>query len=59
MDTWRKSSYSGPENPNCVECRADNDRVLVRDTGNREHGHLSFSPAEWRVFLAEVRQGTL
>ncbi len=59
MERWTKSSYSSGANPNCVECRTDNNRVLVRDTGNRGHGHLSFPPAEWRVFLAEVRQETL
>ncbi|WP_046472114.1 DUF397 domain-containing protein [Allosalinactinospora lopnorensis] len=59
MENWRKSSYSGGQNPNCVECRADRERVLVRDTRHREHGHLAFPSAEWRAFLAELRRDTL
>jgi hypothetical protein len=54
MDQWTKSSYSGGRNPDCVECRAEESRVLVRDTRHREHGALAFAAAEWRAFLAEI-----
>ncbi|GAA1770338.1 DUF397 domain-containing protein [Streptomonospora arabica] len=51
MDTdWRKSSHSQPSG-DCVECRTDSDRALVRDTRHREAGHLAFPLAEWRAFL--------
>jgi Domain of unknown function (DUF397) len=30
--------------------------VLVRDTTNCEGGTLSFSPAAWRAFAAELKQ---
>lgn len=56
MDSyWIKSSYSTAQNVNCVECRTGPDRVLIRDTQHRGHGHLSVPPAEWRAFVAAVR----
>ncbi|WP_394298826.1 DUF397 domain-containing protein [Allosalinactinospora lopnorensis] len=33
--------------------------VRVRDTQNRTAGHLSFPPAEWSAFLADVRTDDL
>ncbi|MFL1379505.1 DUF397 domain-containing protein [Nocardiopsis protaetiae] len=54
---FRKSSYSG-SGDNCVEV-ADlpTGGAVVRDTQNRELGHLSFAePAEWRAVLAVIRE---
>ncbi|MFC6018737.1 DUF397 domain-containing protein [Plantactinospora solaniradicis] len=52
---WRKSSRSGDSGGECVEV-ADNlaDRVLVRDTKDREGGTLTFGPESWRAFVTEV-----
>jgi hypothetical protein len=55
---WRKSSYSG-NGGECVEVgQAVDGMVLVRDT--KDHGDGSvhrYTPAEWRAFLAGVRNG--
>lgn len=53
---WRKSSYSGGNNPNCVEvARPGVERAAyVRDSQNLHLGHLSFSAGEWAAFLREV-----
>ncbi|WP_017578112.1 DUF397 domain-containing protein [Nocardiopsis kunsanensis] len=51
---FRKSSYSG-RGDNCVEVADAPGRSAVRDTQNREAGHLSFSSSEWSALLAGVR----
>lgn len=58
-ETWHKSSYSTGGNANCVECRSDQDRVLVRDSQHPAKGHLAFSGTEWAAFLRAVRNGAL
>lgn len=50
MTDWHKSSYSGGNNE-CVEIREHPAGTDVRDTQNRESGHLSFTRAEWSVFV--------
>lgn len=40
--TWHVSSYTGAQG-NCVEV-AGGPSVLIRDTKNREQGHLTFAP---------------
>jgi hypothetical protein len=51
---WRKSSYSSSTGGNCVEV-ATGDRVLVRDTANRDSITLAVSASAWSTFLATVR----
>lgn len=48
---WHKSSYSANGN-NCVEVRESTGGADVRDTQNREAGHLGFSRTEWVATLA-------
>ncbi|WP_306369005.1 DUF397 domain-containing protein [Nocardiopsis sp. CC223A] len=48
---WHKSSYSGSSS-NCVETREHTSGTDVRDTQNREAGHLTFSSSEWVAALA-------
>ncbi|TQN30151.1 uncharacterized protein DUF397 [Haloactinospora alba] len=55
--TWHKSSYSNGERA-CVEV-AEGPVTAVRDTQNRQAGHLSFSATEWKAFLDEVRADRL
>jgi Domain of unknown function (DUF397) len=55
---WHKSTYSGGNGGNCVEVAQTPAGVLVRDT--KQHGAgpvLDFTPAEWRAFIAGVRDG--
>ena len=56
---WRKSSYSGNGGGSCVEVgQAADGTVLVRDTKDHGHGPVHrFTPAEWRAFVAGVRDG--
>ncbi|WDZ88468.1 DUF397 domain-containing protein [Nocardiopsis sp. HUAS JQ3] len=47
---FHKSSYS-TSGGNCVEVSEGRD-TLVRDTQNRELGHLSFDHREWTSLLS-------
>lgn len=47
---WHKSSYS-QNGGQCVEVRESGDGADVRDTVNREAGHLTFPTTEWAALL--------
>ncbi|MDE3724650.1 DUF397 domain-containing protein [Nocardiopsis sp. N85] len=51
MNDWHKSSYSST-GANCVETREHAVGADVRDTRNRDAGHLSFTSSEWVAALA-------
>ncbi|MEU0488522.1 DUF397 domain-containing protein [Nocardiopsis sp. NPDC006139] len=51
---WHKSSYSG-SSANCVEVRESSEHIDVRDTQNRDTGHLSFGLSEWTAAVAAER----
>lgn len=54
--TWRKSTYSGGANTDCVEAGlAEAGRVLVRDTKDRDGLTLSVPSAAWHRFTATLR----
>ncbi|WP_017585950.1 DUF397 domain-containing protein [Nocardiopsis ganjiahuensis] len=53
--TFRKSSYSGSTTQNCVEVADLPAGAAVRDTQNRDAGHLSFAGAEWTAALGAIR----
>jgi hypothetical protein len=57
VGTWRKSSYSGGNGGDCVEVGAPAgvDRVLVRDTKDRQGPVLAFGPQVWRRFAERVK----
>jgi Domain of unknown function (DUF397) len=56
VDTvWRKSSYSGANGGQCVEV-ASTDRVMVRDTKDKDGAKLAFSPGAWQAFTARVKR---
>ncbi|MFE6308490.1 DUF397 domain-containing protein [Nocardiopsis sp. NPDC057823] len=50
-ETWKKSTYS-PNGSDCVECRYGDGAAGMRDTKNRDAGHLTFGPSEWVAALA-------
>lgn len=50
---FRKSSYS-TNGGDCVEV-AESRSVLIRDTQNRDLGHLSFETAEWAGLLTALK----
>jgi len=54
MGEWRKSSYSGANGGSCVEV-ATADRVLVRDTTDRDGGTLTLSADAWRTFTDSLK----
>ncbi|MDS1270759.1 DUF397 domain-containing protein [Lipingzhangella sp. LS1_29] len=54
---WRKSSYSGNVNQNCVEIVEAACGVNIRDSQHPYQGHLSFPVTEWRALVTEVKTG--
>ncbi|MEV2275709.1 DUF397 domain-containing protein [Nocardiopsis sp. NPDC049922] len=52
---WRKSSYSGGHGGECVEVADRPGAAAVRDTRNRELGHLAYPSAEWAGLLAVLK----
>ncbi|WP_160051318.1 DUF397 domain-containing protein [Nocardiopsis sp. FR26] len=54
MNDWHKSSYSDGGGGNCVEVNEGPETVLVRDTQNRELGHLGFVSREWTALLSTL-----
>lgn len=48
---FRKSSYSGGRTDNCVEVADFPTGAAVRDTQNRDAGHLAFPASEWSALL--------
>lgn len=55
MRKWRKSSYSGHPNGDCVEVAFAVERVGVRDSKNATGPTLAFSPNAWRTFARSTR----
>lgn len=49
MRDWHKSTYSAAAD-NCVEVM-EAERVLIRDTQNRELGQLGFAAGEWAALI--------
>lgn len=57
--TFRKSSYSANAS-DCVEIADLPNGAAVRDTQNRELGHLTFAgSSEWHAFLTVARRDSL
>jgi hypothetical protein len=52
--TWRKSSYSGTGNGDCVEVAFAQERTAVRDSKDDAGVPLSFTPQAWRAFLVAM-----
>ncbi|WP_017595571.1 DUF397 domain-containing protein [Nocardiopsis potens] len=56
---FRKSSYSGARTEGCVEVADLPDGAAVRDTQNRNLGHIGFGGTEWQAFLRSVKNRAL
>ncbi|WP_103353040.1 DUF397 domain-containing protein [Amycolatopsis sp. CA-128772] len=53
MNAWRKSSHSTNDS-NCVEVATSPSTVGVRDTKDREGGHLTVPAPAWAAFLSSA-----
>ncbi|GHJ35415.1 DUF397 domain-containing protein [Streptomyces sp. TS71-3] len=57
---WRKSSYSGNPNNECVECaRSRRGRILVRDSKDPGRAMVSFGARAWSEFADAIGAGQL
>lgn len=54
---WHTSRWSGGPDGTCVEVRLGADDVQVRDSKDPAGPVLIYTHAEWRAFLAGVRNG--
>lgn len=55
-ETWRKSTRSGNQGQ-CVEVRAVEGIVQVRDSKDPDGGVLDFEPGAWVAFVAAAKVG--
>ncbi|TNY35524.1 DUF397 domain-containing protein [Thermomonospora catenispora] len=53
---WRKSSYSASNGGHCVEVARLAEDVGVRDSKNRERGHLTVSLAQFTALLTRLKR---
>ncbi|MER7856304.1 MULTISPECIES: DUF397 domain-containing protein [Streptomyces] len=56
---WRKSSYSGGANGECLEVADGHASVPVRDSKTPTGPTLTFSPQDWSAFVTAVKRGEL
>ncbi|MGC0377055.1 DUF397 domain-containing protein [Streptomyces sp. SAI-229] len=54
--TWFKSSYSGANTTECVECAHVTHGVLIRDSKNADGSVVSFEAGAWRFFVEGLRR---
>jgi hypothetical protein len=54
---FRKSSFSGAGNPNCVEVGFVTAEIRLRDSKDPDGPVLHFTTGEWAAFLAGVKAG--
>lgn len=59
LTAWRKSSYSGSENADCVEIALLDDEMATRDSKNPTGPALVFSQDAWTAFVRGVATGGL
>ncbi|OLF15172.1 DUF397 domain-containing protein [Actinophytocola xanthii] len=53
---WRRARASIPFN-DCVEVRADRQRVRVRDSKEKPGAELRFYPTSWAAFVRRLGHG--
>ncbi|MFJ9887502.1 DUF397 domain-containing protein [Streptomyces sp. NPDC091287] len=54
---WRKSSYSGGANADCLEVAHGHTTVPVRDSKAADGPAVAFSSASWSSFVTAIRGG--
>ncbi|WP_328917079.1 MULTISPECIES: DUF397 domain-containing protein [unclassified Streptomyces] len=54
LSDWRKSSYSGSENADCVEIAQLDDEIATRDSKNPTGPALVFSQGAWTAFVRGI-----
>lgn len=52
---WRKATYSQSNGGACVEVGKASSMIAVRDTVNREAGHIEVAAPAWTEFLATLK----
>ncbi|MFH8450381.1 DUF397 domain-containing protein [Streptomyces fungicidicus] len=53
---WFKSSYSGANTTECVECALVTHGVLIRDSKDSDGSVISVKTGAWRPFVGQLRQ---
>ncbi|MFF3753528.1 DUF397 domain-containing protein [Streptomyces sp. NPDC002018] len=56
---WRKSSYSGAAQGECLEVADGYANIPVRDSKNPTGPTLLFQPADWTAFIASLKAKNL
>lgn len=56
---WRKSSFSGGAHQDCVEIAPILTRIGIRDTKNRDNGHLLVPTRQWHRFIGSIKHDAL
>ncbi|MFJ3694986.1 DUF397 domain-containing protein [Streptomyces sp. NPDC090052] len=56
---WRKSSYSGVEQNDCLEVADGYANIPVRDSKNPHGPALAFPAEGWTAFVAAVKNGRI
>ncbi|WP_406139201.1 DUF397 domain-containing protein [Streptomyces sp. NBC_01089] len=59
VSDWRKSSYSGPGNDDCLEVADGYADIPVRDSKNPHGPALVFPATGWESFVTAVKGGHL
>lgn len=54
--TWRKSSYTAPDN-NCVELAVGENETTIRDSKDPDGGAFVVSANAWIKFLSRAKSG--
>jgi hypothetical protein len=59
MTTWRKSSYSESQTPDCVELASLDGTVGIRDSKQPQMGHLTLKHSAFSLLVRRIKSGKL
>jgi hypothetical protein len=54
---WKKSSFSGGSDDNCLEARLVEGGAEVRNSKNPDGPAITYTTGEWAAFVAGVKDG--